>query len=258
MYAHATIQDRNKAVADLTQLQMHPRDTIVMFVAKFRKAVKAIADVSMGIPMPSDQELVNLFIQKCLEVVPEGTDIRSSLLDYQRAIKFNGNNPILPFTLSQVEHDLTQQENNKKKIIRAQPSTRPNHRPREQANATNIREQANAADTTKNTKFRKSVRCLKCNGLHRIFDCRKATDEEKRDLWAKFKAKRNQNRSTPLVQSANNASSNSNTSQQQANSATTETTVATRSSKQQLVTRKPQNSSSQRNYDSTVQENPSY
>ena len=157
MYAHATIQDRNKAVADLTQLQMHPRDTIIVFVAKFRKAVKAIADVSMGIPMPSDQELVNLFIQKCLEVVPEGTAIRSSLLDYQRAIKFNGNNPILPFTLSQVEHELTQQENNKKKIIRAQPGTRSNHRPREQANATNIREQANAADTTKNTKFRKSV-----------------------------------------------------------------------------------------------------
>ena len=106
--------------------------------------------------MPSDQELVNLFIQKCLEVVPEGTDIRTSLLDYQRAIKFNGNNPELPFTLSQVEHDLTQQENNKKKVQR--PATKhedqiPDQENKQMQLAQNSEEQLDVSSAMVHTRY---------------------------------------------------------------------------------------------------------
>ena len=45
IYAPALMKDRNQALAYLTELQMHPRDTITNFIQKFQQALKTLADV---------------------------------------------------------------------------------------------------------------------------------------------------------------------------------------------------------------------
>ena len=89
LYAPATIHYRNEAQAHLNQLQMHPKDTITnFFVVKFRCEIKTLSDVSLGMPIPTDYELINLFIQKCLNTIPQGSDLRNTILSYQWIIKF--------------------------------------------------------------------------------------------------------------------------------------------------------------------------
>ena len=76
IYAPASTKDRNEALAYLNDLQMHPKDTITNFIQKFQRALKILADVSIGTPTPDLSHTINLFIQKCLRTVPEGSDLR--------------------------------------------------------------------------------------------------------------------------------------------------------------------------------------
>ena len=66
---------------------MHPKDTMTNFIMKFRRAIKAVIDVSQESNCPpTDFYLINLFLQKCLHVVPTGSDLRTTLLEYHRRI----------------------------------------------------------------------------------------------------------------------------------------------------------------------------
>ena len=80
----------------------------------------------------------------------------------------------LPFTMSKMEADLCQHENTLGKS-RRQGNSHQNHR-------TNLPPSANAAK-----RFRKPLQCLKCGGHHKLITCKHASDEEKKDLWEKFK-----------------------------------------------------------------------
>ena len=63
MYASATMEDRVNALFYLIALQMHPKDTMNNFIMKFRRAIKAVVDVSQeSHPPPTDFYLINLFL----------------------------------------------------------------------------------------------------------------------------------------------------------------------------------------------------
>ena len=83
IYAPASTKDSNEALAYLNDSQMHPKDTIINFIQKFQRALKTLADVSIGIPAPDPSHTINLFIQKCLRTVLEGSDLKQTLLFYQ-------------------------------------------------------------------------------------------------------------------------------------------------------------------------------
>ena len=63
------------------------------------------------------------------------------------------------------------------------------------------REQANNTFTKK--KF--TLKCLKCNGPHKLMQCKKASDKEKRDLWEKFKHKFGHRKPTPQANATNSS-----------------------------------------------------
>ena len=52
IYTPASIKDHNKAITYLQQLQMHPKDTMTNFVTKYNRALKTLADVSIGFAPP--------------------------------------------------------------------------------------------------------------------------------------------------------------------------------------------------------------
>ena len=80
IYAPASIKDRNNALAALNALQMHPKETIMNFVQRFRKALRELQNVSQHIKPPPENELISLLLGKCLESVPAGADVRNTLL----------------------------------------------------------------------------------------------------------------------------------------------------------------------------------
>ena len=65
-YAPASFEDRRRALTSLSELQMHPRESISGFIRKFRKAVKAVHDVSIEHKPQDPVEISKLFIRKCL------------------------------------------------------------------------------------------------------------------------------------------------------------------------------------------------
>ena len=220
MYAPVTLKDRNQAQQYWNQLVMHEKYTITNCVNKFRRAIKNLTDVNKGIPLLTEYELINLFIQKCLQSAQNGSDIHNSLFDYQKIIKRNGNNMNLPFTLSELEHDLCQQEN---QVCNATPKSHPcvkhNHR----------KEQANQA--TMKTFSQYTIKFLKCGGYHKLLQCKKATAQEKKDLWiqnkAKFKKKQyNPSSTTPTTTNTANAVTPT-TATPQATSTPTPRTIST-------------------------------
>ena len=92
---------------------MHPRESISGFIRKFRKAVKAVHDVSIGHKPQDPVEIAELFIRKCLRAADKGSDKRNCLLFYQRVLSHRKPSDPLPFTLSKLEFDLCQCELNK-------------------------------------------------------------------------------------------------------------------------------------------------
>ena len=101
-----------------------------------------------------------------------GSDIRNTLLDYKRMIKRAKDPESIPFSLADMEYEVSQQENNAKMTAQTTSSHR---------------ESANVASTT-STK-RKAIRCFFCGGNHRLQDCRKCSKEEKKKLWDKHGSK---------------------------------------------------------------------
>ena len=123
------MEDRVNTLFYLNALQMHPKDTMNNFIMKFRHAIKAVIDVSQeSHPPPTDFYLINLFLRKCLHVVPTGSNLQTTLLEYHRRIRDVDKEDDLPFTLADMEYDLGQIENNNRNT---QPS--PTHH-RAQAN----------------------------------------------------------------------------------------------------------------------------
>ena len=53
------------------------------------------------------------------------------------------------------------------------------------------------------TKRKFSLKCLKCNGPHKLIQCKKVTDKEKCDLWEKFKHKFGRRKPTPQANTTN-------------------------------------------------------
>ena len=111
----------------------------------------------------------------------EGSNIRLTLLHYERIIVDTPPNGKLPFTMCELERDLCQHENtlgkNKHTSRHQQHKTRNNkysNKKRRHARANNAKH------------FCKPLKCLKCAGPHRLIDCKKATPEEKEELWKKF------------------------------------------------------------------------
>ena len=90
---------------------MHPKDTITNFVTKYNRALKTLADISIGFAPPSEYDRINMFIQKCLDTITEGSDIRLTLLHYETIIANTPPNGKLPFTMCELERDLCQHEN---------------------------------------------------------------------------------------------------------------------------------------------------
>ena len=193
LYAPATNKDRNKALNNLHQLQMHPKDTITNFVSKFQRNLKTLHEVSMNQPLPDESDLIVMFIDKCLRVVQPGSDVRHTLLNYETTInQHSRDDPNLPFTFAELETVLCGHEN----TLGGTPSNRNTHRPRAYANA-----------TTSTRTFRKPIKCLKCGGSHKLIHCRKASATEKKELWAKHSAKFKKRTPTAPRPQANSASS---------------------------------------------------
>ena len=111
IYTPVSIKDHNQAITYLQQLQMHPKDTITNFITKYNGALKTLADVSIGFPPPSEYSQINMFIQKCLNTISEGSDIRQTLLNYERIIANTPPNGKLQFTMYELKQDLCQPEN---------------------------------------------------------------------------------------------------------------------------------------------------
>ena len=172
LYASATIVDKLKAQEHLQNLQMHPKETISSFIARFRRAIQAIYDASKDPEPISELYLINLFLVKTLNAIPYGSDIRTTLLDFERMIKRASDVHSIPFTLADMEYEVSQQENNRRVQTRS-TSTR--------------REQASVATTT--SMKRKPIRCFHCGGNHKLQDCRKCSKEEKKKLWEKHGTK---------------------------------------------------------------------
>ena len=76
------MKDRNQALANLNELQMHPKDMIMNFIQKFQQALKTLADASRHTTPPDESEMIHLFVQKCLRTVSEGSDLRQTLSFY--------------------------------------------------------------------------------------------------------------------------------------------------------------------------------
>ena len=128
MYAPASLQDRGRALTHLSELQMNSRDSIASFIRKFRKALKAVSDVSLGHKPQDPVEIAELFIRKCLRGVDKGSDERNVLLFYQRVLAHRKPDDPLPFTLSKLEFDLCQCESER---------NNDNRRPRDKSNRRN-------------------------------------------------------------------------------------------------------------------------
>ena len=117
--------------------------------------------------------------------VPEGTDLRQTLVYYERKMSNISSTDILPVSLCQIEADLIQYDN-------SSPVLKSYHHRHK-------KDQANAVKTFQ-------VKCFKCGGNHRLIQCPKATPEEKKSLWAKHGQKYQK---TP-TKSANHTSRTSN------------------------------------------------
>ena len=175
IYAPASIKDRNNALTALNALQMHPKETVVNFVQRFRRALKQLQDVSQHIKPPPESELINLLIGKCLDAIPQGEDVRNTLLFYDRLMTHHipSRNKPVPFTLSALEADLCQHETHLARSPTTKTYQKPNKPNNYKANST--------------SKFQRKIECLKCKGPHKLMQCRKATTQEKKDLWEEYK-----------------------------------------------------------------------
>ena len=121
------MKDSNQALAYLNELQMHPKDTITNFIQKFQQALKTLADVSRHTMPPDESEMTHLFVQKCLRTVSEGSDLRQTLLFYERILCHQIPGQPLPFTMSQMESDLCQHDNTLGKSKSSKPPFQPNN-----------------------------------------------------------------------------------------------------------------------------------
>lgn len=189
LYASATLEDKLRAQEYLQNLQMHPRELISSFITRFRRAIQNVYDASQNPEPIPELHLINLFLVKTLNTIPTGSDIRNTLLYYKRVIKTSRDPSQIPFTLADMEYEVSQQETNAKLTYKP-PSSR--------------REAASVATTT--SMKRKPIRCFFCGGNHRLHECRKCPPGEKKKLWEKHGYKSKKRRSTKFV-SANQASS---------------------------------------------------
>ena len=112
LFAPATPEDRMNAIQHLHQLQMQPRQTISELVKQFRQALTLLSHVSCGQPLPNEFEQVSLFLQKLLVRLPNG-DLRTATLRYQHDLKQSNDLVNPPHSLSHIEYDLCQEENNR-------------------------------------------------------------------------------------------------------------------------------------------------
>ena len=129
--------------------------------------------------------MMHLFVQKCLRTVSEGSDLRQTLLFYERILCHQLPGQPLPFTMSQMESDLCQHDNTLSKGKSHKSSFRQNgHNGRHHQSHRDLgkRSSANSAK-----KYQKPLKCLKCGGNHKLMQCRKATDQERKDLWEAYK-----------------------------------------------------------------------
>ena len=81
-----------------------------------------------------------------------------------------------------MESDLCQHDNALGKSKSPKPPFWPNNNRQHHSSCdSGKRSSANSAK-----KYQKPVKCLKCGGNHKLLACRKATDQEKKDLWEAY------------------------------------------------------------------------
>ena len=132
---------------------------------------------------PDESEMIYLFDQKCLRTVSEGSDLQQTLLCYERILCYQVPGQPLPCTMSQMESDLCQHDNTLGKSKSSKPSFRPNNNRHHHSSCDSGKQ--SSANSAK--KYQKPVKCLKCGGNHKLIACRKATDQEKKDLWEAYR-----------------------------------------------------------------------
>ena len=191
MYAPITNKDVNKAIDDLNLLQMHQKDSINNFIGKFRRSVKQLQEVCDPEDIPSEYKLINLFLQKCLQIVPNGSDARQALILYERDMNKVSERDPLPHRFAEIEANLLQYDN-----INSQTRT-PNNR------------KVHANNTTK----KKSYKCLHCGGNHKLFECKQIDITKKKELWAQYKEKQ-KNKDSKQQLDKNKQANNANTTKE--------------------------------------------
>ena len=199
LYASATLEDKLRAQDYLQNLQMHPKELITSFISRFRRAIQGIYDASQDPEPLPELYLINLFLVKTLNTIQTGSDIRNTLLDYKRMLKRAKDTNCLPFTLAEMEYEVSQQENNAKMNTRITASRK---------------ESANVATTS--SMKRKPIKCFFCGGNHWLSECRKCTKEEKKKLWDKHGNKSKRRKPTRI--SSANAATTSKTKSESASS----------------------------------------
>ena len=76
---------------------------------------------------PYESEMMHLFVQKCRRNVSEGSDLRQTLLFYERILCHQVPGQPLLFTMSQMESDLCQHDNALGKSKSRKSPFRPNN-----------------------------------------------------------------------------------------------------------------------------------
>jgi hypothetical protein len=88
MNASATPADRNHALKQLQELQMHDKEAIIHFVSRFRSHMKALADTALDSKHQlSDNELSTYFIDKLCANMSIVGDVRHRLLDLKNQLE---------------------------------------------------------------------------------------------------------------------------------------------------------------------------
>ena len=110
LFAPATHMDREKALNDLNSLSLFPHENVSSFMTRFHSLVDHVNTLTVPGTQPlTEFQLVLMFIQK-LEKGIRNNDQRTLLLFYKRACQSCHDPDDLPFSLTDIQLELTELE----------------------------------------------------------------------------------------------------------------------------------------------------
>jgi hypothetical protein len=209
LFASTGATDHADAYSKLMDLQMLPKESITSFLIRFRSALQELANSSDVHLPPTEREQVTWFLTK-VQRGCTNMNIRTLVLQYINFLDMSDPSQGPPTSLANIEHSLTRFES----TMRSNPSNssdiichncgrrghmspdcrQPKNNRNDRPNQSNRQHHANQAEQSHQ---RRPVQCYKCNGNHPLKDCRKATTEEKKRLYAEKKQQRLSSSSRP-------------------------------------------------------------